>query len=105
MKAMYFNIIIYIYFLTDGIIAINKPYGISIIQQKVNANQPQQLTHKIVGAVNYSIQDVLPYLAKELDVPILIPCFGSERYIILPPSSFPFLLKNIIYFTCKLSFL
>lgn len=65
---------------SDGIIAINKPYGISIIQQKVNANQPQQLTHKIVGAVNYSIQDVLPYLAKELDVPILIPCFGSERY-------------------------
>lgn len=83
MKAMYFNISVYIYFLIDGIIAINKPYGISLIQHKLDANQPQHFNHKIVGAVNYSIQDTLPYLAKELDVPILIPCLGSEKYILL----------------------
>lgn len=92
------------YFFIDGIIAINKPYGISVVQKKLNENQSYHLTHKIVGAVNYSVQDVLPNLAKELDVPILIPCFGSDKYIISSSSFFPFLLK-IIYFTCKLSFL
>lgn len=35
----------------------------------------------IVGEVNYSIENVLPYLAKELDVPQLIPCMGAEKYI------------------------
>lgn len=44
--------------------------------------QYTQLTHKIVRPTNFSVQDTLPYLAKELDVPILIPCFGSEKYII-----------------------
>lgn len=61
--------------------------------------------HNIVGAVNYVVKDVLPYLAKELDVPTLMPVCGSEMYIILPPLFFSFLLKNVIYFTCKLSFL
>ncbi|XP_011877896.1 PREDICTED: RNA pseudouridylate synthase domain-containing protein 4-like [Vollenhovia emeryi] len=69
----------------DGIIAINKPYGISLLANnlettKVQLPQRQQL-HKIVGEVNYSVQDAFPYLAKELDVPILIPCLGSEKYM------------------------
>lgn len=37
--------------------------------------------HKIVNAVNYSIHDVMPYLAKELDVPTLIPFMGAEKYV------------------------
>lgn len=50
--------------------------------------EPIYSTHKIVGEVNYSIQDTLSYLAKELDVPVLIPCLGSEKYItFLPPPS------------------
>ncbi|TGZ49337.1 pseudouridylate synthase RPUSD4, mitochondrial [Temnothorax longispinosus] len=65
----------------DGIIAINKPYGISMLNSMPKTNRRLQLTHKIVGAVNYSVQDTLPYLAKELDVPILIPCLGAEKYM------------------------
>lgn len=66
----------------DGIIAINKPYGISIANRKPNLNNHRmQLNHKIVGAVDYAVEDTLPYLAKELDVPILIPCLGAEKYM------------------------
>ncbi|XP_012527997.2 mitochondrial RNA pseudouridine synthase RPUSD4 [Monomorium pharaonis] len=67
----------------DGIIAIKKPYGIPIHNMKPNIKTQRQLlaTHKIVGAVDYVIEDSLPYLAKELDVPILIPCLGAEKYM------------------------
>ncbi|KAG5314728.1 RUSD4 synthase, partial [Acromyrmex insinuator] len=65
---------------SDGIIAINKPYGISLYP-KSNANRHLHLYHKIVGVADYSLQDVLPYLAKELNVPILIPSFGAEKYV------------------------
>jgi hypothetical protein len=50
-----------------------------------------QLSHKIAGAMDYAIEDALPYLAKELDVPILIPCLGAEKYITL---QYPFSLKR-----------
>lgn len=43
--------------------------------------EPVHSTHKIVGGVNYCINDILSYLAKELDVPALIPCLGSEKYV------------------------
>lgn len=61
----------------DGIVAINKPYGIPIF----NNRQNQHHHHKIVGAVDYCVEETLPYLAKELDVPILIPCSGAEKYM------------------------
>ncbi|KYN28389.1 PREDICTED: RNA pseudouridylate synthase domain-containing protein 4-like [Trachymyrmex cornetzi] len=64
---------------SDGIIAINKPYGIPLYS-KSDVNSRLHLYHKIAGAANYSINDVLPYLAKELDVPMLIPSFGAEKY-------------------------
>ncbi|XP_070163935.1 pseudouridylate synthase RPUSD4, mitochondrial [Polyergus mexicanus] len=66
---------------TDGIVAINKPYGISIHNKNKNGNLSIKNCHKIVDAVNYSVHDVLPYLARELDVPTLIPCMGSEKYM------------------------
>lgn len=65
----------------DGIVAINKPYGISVLNKTENDDSSVKSCHKIVDAVNYSIHDVLPYLAKELDVPVLIPYMGSERYM------------------------
>lgn len=52
-----------------------------------------------MGKVNYTIGDILPYLAQKLDVPILIPCLGSEKYIILQSSFFSFPFKNLFYFT------
>lgn len=65
----------------DGIVVINKPYGIPIYNTTKNMNSPLTNCHKIVGAVDYSIHNVLPYLAKELDVPVLIPCMGAEKYM------------------------
>ncbi|KYM78286.1 RNA pseudouridylate synthase domain-containing protein 4 [Atta colombica] len=65
---------------SDGIIAINKPYGISL-HPKSNINTYLHSHHKIVGAADYSLNDVLPYLAKELNVPMLIPSFGAEKYM------------------------
>ncbi|KAL6254389.1 hypothetical protein P5V15_014437 [Pogonomyrmex californicus] len=65
----------------DGIIAINKPYGIPFINKTTKSNKVIHSNYKIVGAVDYTIKDVLPYLAKELNVPILIPCLGSEKYM------------------------
>ncbi|XP_011703224.1 PREDICTED: RNA pseudouridylate synthase domain-containing protein 4-like [Wasmannia auropunctata] len=68
----------------DGIIAINKPYGIPLlpgkIQQRISPNVRKQ-THKIVGALDYTVTDALPYLKSELNVPDLIPCLGSEMYM------------------------
>lgn len=74
-------VLIYRYFLSDGIVAINKPYGIPIYNKAGNADSSLKICHKIVGAVDYSINDALPYLAKELDVPVLIPCMGSEKCV------------------------
>ncbi|KAL0124364.1 hypothetical protein PUN28_006293 [Cardiocondyla obscurior] len=68
------------YFFVGGIIAVNKPYGIPIRSVKPNTNL-ETPAYTIVGAVNYSLQDALPYLAKELDVPILIPCLGTDKYM------------------------
>lgn len=67
----------------DGLIAINKPYGIAVsnIQQQNQLENKSKRCHMIVGEVNYSIKDVLLYLAKELDVPQLIPCTGAEKYM------------------------
>ncbi|KMQ97959.1 rna pseudouridylate synthase domain-containing protein 4-like protein [Lasius niger] len=65
----------------DGIVAINKPYGIPIYNKAGNTDSSLKICHKIVGAVDYAINDSLPYLAKELDVPVLIPCMGSEKYM------------------------
>lgn len=66
----------------DGIIAINKPYGISLQNKfQQNVNHPLKQCHHIVGAVDYSIENILPYLAKKLDVPSLIPFSGSEKYM------------------------
>ncbi|XP_012215382.2 pseudouridylate synthase RPUSD4, mitochondrial-like [Linepithema humile] len=66
----------------DGIVAINKPYGISVWNKfQQNVNHPLKQCHHIVGAVDYSVENVLPYLAKELDVPNLIPFSGSEKYM------------------------
>ncbi|XP_018302761.1 RNA pseudouridylate synthase domain-containing protein 4 [Mycetomoellerius zeteki] len=65
---------------SGGIIAINKPYGISLYSKP--DTKPHLFSyHKIVGAVDYSINDTLSYLAKELDVPTLIPCLGAEKYV------------------------
>ncbi|XP_050452146.1 pseudouridylate synthase RPUSD4, mitochondrial-like [Cataglyphis hispanica] len=64
----------------DGIVAINKPYGIAVYKKK-EKNADLKNYHKIVDAVDYSISDVLPYLAKQLDVPTLIPCMGSEKFM------------------------
>ncbi|KYN08111.1 PREDICTED: RNA pseudouridylate synthase domain-containing protein 4-like [Cyphomyrmex costatus] len=66
---------------SDGIIAVNKPYGIPMLNSRPNINVPLHLHHKIVGAKDYTLNDILPYLAKELDVPMLIPCLGSEKYM------------------------
>lgn len=61
---------------------INKPYGIPIINGNPSEEDvPVKKIHKIVNAANYSIQNVLPFMAKELDVPALIPCTGAEKYI------------------------
>lgn len=63
-------------------VVINKPYGIPIFNDfKNHKNLSVRQTHKIVGAVDYSIETVLPYIAKELDIPNLIPCIGAEKYI------------------------
>lgn len=77
---MHICILIYRYFLSDGIVAINKPYGIPIYNKTTNADS-LKCCHKIVNAVNYSIHDVIPYLTKELDVPALIPFMGAEKCI------------------------
>lgn len=74
-------VLIYRYFLSDGIVAINKPYGIPIYNKAGNTDSSLKICHKIVGAVDYAINDALPYLAKELDVPVLIPCMGSEKCV------------------------
>ncbi|EZA49789.1 hypothetical protein DMN91_003387 [Ooceraea biroi] len=67
----------------DGIVAINKPYGIPIKGsfRRESSDPSIKSCHNIVGAVDYSLETVLPYLAKQLDVPTLIPCTGSERYM------------------------
>ncbi|XP_029167521.1 mitochondrial RNA pseudouridine synthase RPUSD4-like [Nylanderia fulva] len=65
----------------DGIVAINKPYGIPIYNKAQSTDSTLTNCHKIVGAVDYSVYNVLPYLAKELDVPALIPCMGAEKYM------------------------
>lgn len=65
-------------------------------------NSPLTNCHKIVGAVDYSIHNVLPYLAKELDVPVLIPCMGAEKCI----SNFSFSFsKDVTFVTNYFSFL
>lgn len=76
----YIYVLIYKYFLLDGIVAINKPYGIPIYNKKTDGDFLNSC-HKIVNAVNYSIYDVMPYLTKELDVPALIPFMGAEKCI------------------------
>lgn len=69
-------------FISDGIVVINKPYGIPVFNKVPdNKNLTAIQTHKIVRAVDYSIGKVLPYIAKELDVPALIPCIGAEKYV------------------------
>ncbi|XP_011262875.1 mitochondrial RNA pseudouridine synthase Rpusd4 isoform X2 [Camponotus floridanus] len=65
----------------DGIVAINKPYGIPIHNKRLYDESSSKICHKIVNPVNYSVHDVLPHLAKELDVPALIPSMGSEKYM------------------------
>lgn len=76
----FFFINLYKYSVTDGIVVINKPYGIPIVNSKPKEDVPTKKNHKIVGEVNYSIQDIMPFLTKELDVPALIPCIGAEKY-------------------------
>jgi len=70
-------------FYLDGIVAINKPYGISVNLNKQNSKNidPINNCHKIVKVADYNIKHVLPYLAKELDVRTLIPCTGSEKSV------------------------
>jgi len=66
----------------DGIVAINKPYGVSISSKKRNSNIVEPNTcHKIVKMTDYNVECVLPHLRKELDVPKLIPCTGSEKSV------------------------
>ncbi|XP_014481888.1 PREDICTED: RNA pseudouridylate synthase domain-containing protein 4-like [Dinoponera quadriceps] len=65
-----------------GIVVINKPYGIPVTDTFTNdKNLPSMQSHKIANASNYSIESVLPYITKELDVPALIPCSGAEKYM------------------------
>ncbi|XP_018338691.1 PREDICTED: RNA pseudouridylate synthase domain-containing protein 4-like isoform X2 [Trachymyrmex septentrionalis] len=66
--------------LKDGIIAINKPYGIPLYSKK-NIKPALHLNHKIVGAADYSLNDALPYLAEKLDVPMLMPFYIAEKYM------------------------
>lgn len=79
--TFYIYILIHRYFLSDGIVAINKPYGIPIYNKILYDESSLKICHKIVNPVNYSINDVLPYLAKKLDVPTLIPFMGSEKCV------------------------
>jgi hypothetical protein len=73
-------------FYLDGIVAINKPYGICVYLDKKNSKNIDFTNncHKIVKMANYNIEQILPYLAKELDVSRLIPCTGSEKSVQVP---------------------
>ncbi|XP_025156532.1 mitochondrial RNA pseudouridine synthase Rpusd4 isoform X2 [Harpegnathos saltator] len=63
-------------------VVINKPYGIPLSNTFTNDKPlPIKQCHHIVKAVDYSIENVLPHIAKELDVPALIPCIGAEKYM------------------------
>lgn len=49
-------------YFTDGLVAINKPYGISLNHAKV-----QKVRHFIANNVEYTINEALPYIAKQLN--------------------------------------
>lgn len=47
----------------DGLVILNKPYGI----RRKKFNSFKSLENKIPNSVDYTLDDALPYIAKELN--------------------------------------
>ncbi|XP_031846941.1 pseudouridylate synthase RPUSD4, mitochondrial [Nomia melanderi] len=60
----------------DGLVAINKPYGISV--DRVNV---QKVVHRIANNVKYTIYDALPHIAKQLNFSGLTIIRKPEKYM------------------------
>lgn len=51
----------------DGLIILNKPYGIK--RSKLNSFKNSK--NNVPNGINYTLEDALPYIAKELNYPNL----------------------------------
>lgn len=60
------SLIVLIFFSSDGLVGLNKPYGISARIPDDNSNRNKSPSG-IVHEVSYTLSDVLPMLAKELN--------------------------------------
>ncbi|XP_076279676.1 pseudouridylate synthase RPUSD4, mitochondrial isoform X2 [Lasioglossum baleicum] len=61
---------------TDGLVALNKPYGIS--HRKIDLNKAKYF---IPNAVEYTLDDALPYIAKKLNYSNLFIVRNPEKYM------------------------
>ncbi|XP_026300657.1 mitochondrial RNA pseudouridine synthase rpusd4, partial [Apis mellifera] len=61
----------------DGLIILNKPYGI----RSRKSNSFQSLKNNVSNGVNYTLEDALPYIAKELNYPNLNIIKSPEMYM------------------------
>ncbi|XP_043463898.1 mitochondrial RNA pseudouridine synthase Rpusd4-like [Leptopilina heterotoma] len=68
----------------DGLVAINKPYGIPSRNKDITDTKPRFLhrsLNSVSNGVDYSIADSLPYIAKQLGYEKLTVMRAPERYM------------------------
>ncbi|KAK2587123.1 hypothetical protein KPH14_002885 [Odynerus spinipes] len=64
----------------DGLVAINKPYGISAKQPNINENA-DKVYSKVPNAADYTLSDSIPYIAKKLGYPELVVVKAPEKFM------------------------
>lgn len=66
----------------DGVVVVNKPYGISNSEQTINHREPGwNSSVGIANSVDYTLSDILPNLSKKLGYESLSIVESPERYI------------------------
>ena len=75
---MFFTFILFV----DGLIAINKPYGVASRSSSLNEIKPpfqKERPSEIFGAVTYTVENSLPFIADKLGYSSLTIVRSPER--------------------------